>query len=90
MEVSYNIDVLSIKAQSIHTKFDSLLAYIENECQQGIKFHNMHPTELPKEQLQFIPKWLQMFQKRPQIYITPRSPNLNCGKYKCTFPRCRH
>ena len=34
-----NINVLSINAQSIHVKFDSLLAYAENARQQGIRFH---------------------------------------------------
>ena len=34
-----NINVLSIDAQSIHAKFDPLLAYVENARQQGIRFH---------------------------------------------------
>ena len=34
-----NINVLSINAQSIHAKFDSLLTYVENARQQGIRFH---------------------------------------------------
>ena len=34
-----NINVLSINAQSINVKFDSLLAYIKNACHQGITFH---------------------------------------------------
>ena len=34
-----NINVLSINAQSIHAKFDSLLAHVENARQQGIRFH---------------------------------------------------
>ena len=34
-----NINVLSINAQSIHAKFDPLLAYVENARQQGIRFH---------------------------------------------------
>ena len=34
-----NINVLSINAQSINAKFDSLLAYIKNAHHQGITFH---------------------------------------------------